>query len=203
MVPARSRFKPDETPLDAAILARVVQRDRRALAVFFEHYYDRIFGHVANLLRDRTQAEDLTQDIFLRLQSTVASLDPGRDPTAWVFTVATNAVRDHWRSAEHRRRSRRVDEERGGLATLAHPDPDVQTALEHDEDLRAVWAALQDLSQDDREVILLRDYEELPTAAVAEMLELKPDAVRQRHSRAVSRLAQRFAERNDQERRQP
>ena len=176
---------------------------RLDFAVFFEHYYERIYGHVANLLGDRTQAEDLTQDIFLRLQRTVTSLDPRRDPTPWVFTVATNAVRDHWRSADHRRSRRQVDAEHGGLMTLAHPDPDVQTAMEHDEDLRAVWAALQELSDDDREIILLRDYEELPTTAIAEMLNLKSDAVRQRHSRAVSRLAQRFAAGNDQERRQP
>ena len=201
MVPARSRFKPGETPLDAEILARVVKRDRRALAVFFEHFYDRVYSHVVNLLRDRTLADDLTQDIFIRLQRTIESLDPGRDPAGWVFTVATNVVRDYWRSGEHRRRGQEVDLQQGGAGNVTHPDPDVQTALEHDEELRAVWAALRELSLDDREVILLRDYEELPTAEIARMLDLKPDAVRQRHSRAVARLADIFTAGQDTERR--
>ena len=72
---------------------------------------------------------------------------------------------------------------------LPHPDPDVAAVLEHDEELRAVWAALDEVSTEDREIILLRDFEELPTAEIARMLDLNPDAVRQRHSRAVARLA--------------
>ena len=57
---------------------------------------------------------------------------------------------------------------------------------------RAVWGALAEVSPEDREIILLRDFEELPTADIAGMLELNKDAVRQRHSRAVARLSRAF-----------
>ena len=78
------------------------------------------------------------------------------------------------------------------LLRAAHPDPDVQSVMEKDEQLQAVWSALRRLRESDREIILLRDYEELSTADICEMLELTPDTVRQRHSRAVARLGELF-----------
>lgn len=200
MVPARSRFKNDEGALTPAILVRAARRDRGALELFFEHYYDRVYAHVVNLLRDPVLGQDLTQDVFLRLHKVIEKIDPDRDPTGWVFTIATNVVRDHWRSADHKRREA---ESRTGDPVdlnLAHPDRDVQSAMEKDEELKAVWAALHLLSLDDREVILLKDYEELSTAQIATMLELKPDAVRQRHARAVTRLGKAFDRNRTEER---
>ncbi len=194
MVPARSKFKTPDDGLDPAVLQQVVRREGPAMAVFFEYYYDRVYAHVAQLTRDRTIAEDLTQEIFIRLQKTIERLNPERDPTGWVFTVATNVVRDHWRSAGQRRRAAEVSTEAAGAHRLPHPDPDVAAVLEQDEELRAVWKALDEVSTEDREVILLRDFEELPTDEIALMLDLNPDAVRQRHSRAVARLAKAFKE---------
>ncbi len=195
MVPPRSRYHPEEPAPSPGLLRRVIRRDAEALDVFFEHYYDRIYAHVVNLLRDRTLGEDLTQEIFMRLHGAVERLDPDRDPTGWVFTVATNAVRDHWRSREHKRRSRELGVDDPAELDAPHPDPGVQSAMERDEDLRAVWAALHELKPEDREIILLRDYEELDTGAIAAALDLKPEAVRQRHSRALKRLARRFEDR--------
>jgi len=197
MVPPRSRFHADERPLAPELLRGVIARDPEAMDVFFDHYYDRVYAHVVNMLRDAVLGQDLTQEIFLRLHRGIERLDPQRDPTGWVFTVATNVVRDHWRSREHKRRERELGVEDQTMLDAAHPDPDVQSAMEKDEELRAVWAALHLLSDDDREIILLRDYEELDTADIARMLDIKPDAVRQRHSRAVARLGKTFREREE------
>ena len=190
MVPARSSFKGSGDDLSSAILTRVIRREPEALELFFDHFYDRIYAHVVNLLRDRTLAEDLTQEVFIRLHKVIDRLDPTREPAGWVFTVATNVVRDYWRSAEHRKRN--AEQGDPHEMALAHPDTDVHTAMEKDEDLTAVWTALHRLSVDDREVILLKDYEELSTADIGRVLDLKPDAVRQRHSRAVARLGKAF-----------
>ena len=199
MVPARSRFKDDAGALTPAILARVTQREPEALDLFFDHYYDRVYAHVVNLLRDVNLGEDLTQDVFMRMHRVVDRLDPERDPTGWVFTVATNVVRDYWRSADHKRKGAEVQTGDPGDWKVAHPDRDVQAAMESDEELKAVWAALETLSVEDREIILLKDYEELSTADISRMLSLQNDAVRQRHSRAVARLGKAFHERQESE----
>jgi RNA polymerase sigma-70 factor (ECF subfamily) len=162
------------------------------METFFNHFYDRVYAHVVNMLRDPILGQDLTQEIFLRLHHAVKRLDPQRDPTGWVFTVATNVIRDHWRSREHKRGERELSVEDHAELRAAHPDPDVQSVMEKDEELQAVWRALRRLRDPDREIILLRDYEELSTADICEMLELTPDTVRQRHSRAVARLGELF-----------
>jgi RNA polymerase sigma-70 factor (ECF subfamily) len=190
LVPARSSFKGGKDDLSSAILTRVIRREPEALELFFDHFYDRIYAHVVNLLRDRTQAEDLTQEVFIRLHKVIDRMDPAREPAGWVFTVATNVVRDYWRSAEHKKQA--AEQGDPHEMALAHPDADVHEAMEQDEQLQAVWAALHELSVDDREIILLKDYEELSTADISAMLDVKPDAVRQRHSRAVARLGKAF-----------
>ena len=182
-----------------AVLERVVRQDPDALDQFFSHYYDRIYAHVVNLMKDPILGQDLTQEVFLRLHRAVVKLDPQRDPTGWVFTVATNVIRDHWRSREHKRRERELMVEDQEDLKAAHPDPDVQSVMEKDEDLRQVWRALHRLSENDREIILLRDYEELDTKDICEMLELTPDTVRQRHSRAVGRLGELFRQLDENE----
>lgn len=196
MVPARSRFHGDERPLASAVLERVTQCEPEAMEMFFNHYYDRVYAHVVNMLRDPVLGEDLTQEIFLRLHGNINRLDPQRDPSGWVFTIATNVIRDHWRSREHKRGERELLVENQDQLNAAHPDPDVQSVMERDEELQAVWQALHSLREADREIILLRDYEELPTGDIAQILEIAPDAVRQRHSRAVDRLAKQFRELN-------
>jgi len=199
LVPARSQFKDDAGALTPDLLLRVTRREQEPLEVFFNHFYDRVYAHVVNLMRDTTLGEDLTQDVFMRLHRVIDRLDPQRDPAGWVFTVATNVVRDYWRSADHRRKDAEVHVEDPGDLPVAHPDRDVQAAMESDEELRAVWAALHTLSVEDREIILLRDYEELATADIGQMLDLKTDAVRQRHSRAVARLGKAFHKREQAE----
>ena len=79
MVPARSRFHGQEKPLASAVLERVVRREPDAMEAFFEHYYDRVYAHVVNLLRDPVLGQDLTQEVFLRLHRAVKHLDPQRD----------------------------------------------------------------------------------------------------------------------------
>lgn len=175
---------------DRALLLGVSRREPAALEKFFDLYYDRIFAHVARLLQDQHQAEDLTHEIFLHLNKTLDRLDPDRDPTGWVFTVATNCVRDHWRSRGHKDTTRSVGLETEHLEVLADDSMDAEQQLAQRQERDIVRHALLELPDRDREVILLRDYENLDTADVAMIIGAKPDAIRQRHSRAVTRLGE-------------
>ena len=65
-------------------------------------YFDRVYGYVRRLVGEDSLAEDVTQDVFLHLQRSFRSYDPARELSPWVFTIATNKVRDHWRSRRHR-----------------------------------------------------------------------------------------------------
>jgi RNA polymerase sigma-70 factor (ECF subfamily) len=179
-------------PVDREFLARVRRRDPAALEQFFDLYYDRLFGHVARLVQDDHLAEDLTHEVFLHLTRVLDRLDPGRDPAGWVFTVATNVVRDHWRSRSHKSKQRDTELKPEHHEVLAAQGDHPEDELKRTQDQELVRRALADLAEADREVILLRDFEQLDTATVAEVIGIKIDAVRQRHSRAVSRLGEAF-----------
>jgi RNA polymerase sigma factor (sigma-70 family) len=174
--------------LEEAVLRRVQNREPAAMEIFFEHFYDRVYGYVASLLRDRTLAEDIAHEAFLRLHKSLEKIDPSRDPAPWVFTVVSNIVRDHWRSKTHR--VSKDSSELSEIEELVSSGDGQLEELARDESAKAVRQALGELEADDREVILLRTYQEMDTPQISEILGIKPDAVRQRHSRAVKRLGE-------------
>ncbi len=180
-------------PLDRDLLVRVQRRNPAAMNVFFEAFIDRVYAYVVGLVRDEVMADDLVQDAFVRLHGAIDRLDPGRDPSGWVFTVVTNVVRDHWRSRAHRQRGSMVDVDAAwDLADSDTERPDRQ--LEAGERDHSVRAALERLSPADREVVLLKQYEGLKAPEIATILDVSPEAVRQRYSRAVRRLGSAYRE---------
>lgn len=185
-----SREEPKGTPFAAEFLNAVKLRQPDAMNRFFDHFYDRVFGYLCHLVQDTNLAADLTQDTFLRIHRTLDRLDPGRDPTGWVFTIAVNTVRDHWRSGAHKADTVRRASAQPEELPLADGKLGADEKLEKEAECQAVREAMADLAHDDREIILLRSYQELDTATIADLLQLKPDNVRQRHSRAVARLGQ-------------
>jgi RNA polymerase sigma-70 factor (ECF subfamily) len=180
--------------LDQETLRRVRARDPAALGRFFDGFYPRVYGHVAHLVGDPVLAEDLTQDAFLRMHRAIDRLDPERDPAAWVFTVTINTVRDHWRSREHKRGQQQADLDPERDLSLPNGGPGAHEKLEREEAARAVQQALRRLTETDREVILLRSYEELDSTVTGEIMGISPEAVRQRHRRALARLGEAYRE---------
>ncbi len=186
-VPAASE---DAGSLPRAILERLPRRDPAALAAFFDAYFDRVYGYVRRLVGDDHLAEDLTQDVFLHVQRSLESYDPARDIRPWVFTIATNKVRDHWRSRRHREAQGEEGGEDGsgfdGVAVLDPPEARLHAA-ELEERVRQAIEALPDGM---RMTVLLRVYEELSFEEIGAILERNEVAVRKRFSRALEVLRQ-------------
>lgn len=179
------------TRLDEQTLERVRRRDPAALELFFVAYVDRVYTYVRHLLRGADNVDDIVQSSFLAMHKAIDRLDPRRDPSGWVFTIVTNVLRDWWRSREYRLRGRHVDlDELWDTAPLGVES--VEERLVRAEEAAQLQAALDRLAPADRQVIWLRTYEELGVAEVAEILGITPEATRQRHSRAVQRLAREF-----------
>lgn len=185
---------------DTALLRSVRERHPESMRAFFDLYYDRVHAYLLRLVDDRHLAEDLTQEVFLRLHGALDRLDPERDPAPWVFTVASNLLRDYWRSAEHRRRGRMsdIDDLRDKSGDGAEDDLEALARAESEACLRRMLARL---AENDRQLVLLRGYAELDSAALAEILRISREAVRQRFSRAVKRLGELYRKHCEPERR--
>lgn len=175
--------------LDHEMLRRVRDRDPQAMEVFFEHFFARAYGFAVHLVSDTSLADDLVQEAFLKMHGALERLDPDRDPAAWVFTIVRNCARDHWRSRSFKTSQQNTDLDEAWDIASTDVSANPHRVLERTEDARAIQEALQTLSPADREVLLLKEFQGLSTTEIAVVLQATPEAVRQRHSRAVRRLA--------------
>jgi len=165
-----------------------------ALERFYSAYFDRVYGFVRRLLREEHLAEDVTQDIFMHIHKSLPSYDPTRELRPWVFTIATNKVRDFWRSRRHRDSQRELSISADDAPPLAVSDrrgPD--ELLEAGEVSSAVAAAIDDLPEIMRTTLVLRYYEGLSFEAIGAMVERNEIAVRKRYSRALDELRKRLS----------
>jgi len=171
------------------LLARVRAREPEALAAFFERTFDQVFGLVYRLLGDRSLAEDVTQEVFLKVHRAIHRLDIHRDPAPWLTTIACNACRDVWRSGPYRmgRRSDALDDP-AVAGRLASPDPGPEGGMLAAERERRVRAALARLPEPLRLAVLLHDYRGVSHEQAARLQGIHPAAARKRYSRALAAL---------------
>src|SRR5262249_16822328 len=171
-------------------LEGVRARDPRALEAFFTHYFHRVYGLVFRLVGTRPEAEDLTQEVFLKVYRALHTLDPRRDPEPWLVAIACNVCRDYWRSAAYRLRLRSAPldftVEAGGVL-VERGDP--QTKLIRREQEERVQAAIDRLPSPYRLAVVLYDYQGLSHEEIAALTGVSHAAARKRYSRALSALA--------------
>jgi RNA polymerase sigma-70 factor (ECF subfamily) len=178
----------------AEMRGRLARRDPAALAHFFDAFFDRVHAYLRRLVGDENLAEDLAQDVFLQALRALDGYDPGRDPRPWLFTIATNKLRDHWRAraAHGEDRETSLDrDELGGALALTEP-PDRVTSTE--EVATRVRAAIDALPEGLRATVLLRVYEGLSFEDIGRILERNEVAARKRYSRALGALREALGE---------
>jgi RNA polymerase sigma-70 factor (ECF subfamily) len=174
--------------------AKLPMRDPEALARFYEIYFDRVYGYLRRMLGEDHLAEDVTQDVFMHIQRSIHTYDPARAPGPWLFTIATNKLRDHWRSRRHRdlQLVTTIDDEERRIEPKAREDgplPALQTA----ELSRELSRAIDSLSPAMRETLVLRYFEGLSFEEIGERIGRNEAAVRKRYSRALADLRESLA----------
>ena len=149
---------------DLAILRKAQRGDERAFAIIVRSYETPVFNYVLRLVGDRALAEDLTQEVFLRVYQGLPSFSLRSRFTTWMFQVTKNRVLDELRAVERRPRTVLAIEDAPSLEVL-------DTPFENIEEMDAVWRAINGLSVDLRMALLLRDVVGLPYAEIADAME--------------------------------
>lgn len=172
-------------------LELVRERNPRALSMLFEFYFERIYGLAIRLLGDRDAAQDVTQDVFRKVYKAAGQLDPERDPGPWLMAITHNTCRDLWRSRGYKlsRRSTPIDE-LAGAAVLREKGDTPEEAVARAERAQRVQAAIQQLPEPYRSVVLLHDYRGLSHEEIAVAVGATYAAVRKRYSRALAKLGE-------------
>ena len=176
---------------DETLAIRAAGGDEAAFEALVRRYQHRVFG-LARRLTSETDAPDVVQETFLQVYRNLRGFRGDSRFSTWLYRIATNASLMHRRS-----RARRPAESLEAYlpqfdARGKHlPTPDaLRVASRVDETLdrkalaEKAQAAIDRLPDLDREAFVLRDLEELPTAEVAQVLNLEPATVRQRVHRA-------------------
>jgi RNA polymerase sigma-70 factor (ECF subfamily) len=158
------------------------------LAALVETYSSLLFRVAHSVLRSRAEAEDVVQDVFVRVLEHRRSLAAVRDMRVWLVRVAWNLAIDR------RRRLRPEQFDEGFAESLVARNLAADEALKEAQRLRSVLRELERLPKAERNVLLLSVVEELGTAEMAEVLGRSESAIRALLFRARTRLRERLEE---------
>jgi RNA polymerase sigma-70 factor (ECF subfamily) len=154
-------------PQPELFLLRQAQRgSERAFAELVRTYETPVFNYVYRMVGDRPLAEDLTQDIFLRVYQGLGGFSLRCRFTTWLFQVAKNRVLDELRARERKPQTPLVVED------LPRRLDVVDAPVERVEAIDAVWRAVAELNADLKMALLLRDVVGLSYTEIADSLEI-------------------------------
>lgn len=156
--------------------------DGDALAGLYDAYVQRIYRYAALWLRDASEAEDLTEQVFMRMLESIASFQLGRAPfSAWLFRIAHNLIVDYQRKQRSRARYVRME---GPL--LRSDDPSELAIIE--VQMAAVREAVKELPASQQQVIALRFGGQQSIAEVAQVMSRSEAAVKSLQYKAIQTL---------------
>ncbi len=180
---------------ESALVTRATQRDHDAFSQLYVLYFDRVYRYVRLKLGNPVEAEDTTALVFFNAWRTIHHFSPQRESSfaAWLFRLAHNAVVDRYRSMRDTVSLDTTDQRPVVRMTLPGPEALVERKLT----IAELTAALQVLTEEQREVILLRFVEGLSAREVGEILGKNEGAVRGMQFRAIEALRRAMKRRHE------
>ena len=159
----------------------------------FASYEKPILGFVLQMVRDESVAEDLTQEIFLKVHRSLPGFEGRSKLSTWVYRIATKACLDHFRSSSHKKGERtdalEGDVPAGSLDEAARSGVvPLEERVVKEEMGGCVREFVDDLPEDYRAVVVLHDLQGFKNREIAEILECSIGAVKIRLHRARTKL---------------
>ena len=207
VVPARKLRGEENTqePDWSAIIRRCMKGDSGAWAELVRAHHRRVYSLCYRFTGNATDAEDLTQDVFLKIYSNLTSFDSARGSLqVWITTMTRNLLVDNFRRTRNQRATSSLDEgwesseELAPVERLSSKAPSPHESAAQKELARMVQEALTRVSPDLREAVILRDLQDMDYREIAQVLGIPEGTVKSRISRGRAELA-RLLERNQRE----
>ena len=182
---------------DVQRMLAVQQGNRLAFEELMRHYYPRILNFIYRFVGNQGTAEDLAQEVFMRVYNSAPRYRPNSKFQTWLYTIAKNVALNDLRRS--RRLAYSIDEPAEGddhkyykdIGELKENAPDEKIIQK--EKAARVRAAISKLPENQRVAILLRRYEEFSYAEIAATLNVSDKAVKSLLSRAMQNLKKRLA----------
>jgi RNA polymerase sigma-70 factor (ECF subfamily) len=186
--------------LDAQLMLRVRDGDEHSFGILLEKHRNPVIHFVYRMVQDRAIAEELSQEVFLRVYRSRGTYEPTARFTTWLFRIATHLALNWLRDGRKERGHQRLDapmksEKDGDMPAREVPDrkPSAEQRMVYETRLREVREAIALLPEKQRAAVLMHKYEEMDYSQISNVLECSESAVKSLLFRAYETLRARLA----------
>lgn len=174
----------DEAPAEESLVQQAIAGRPEAFAHLYDNYIDRIYRFILYRVSDVATAEDLTSLVFMKAWQSLPRYRKRKlSFRAWLFQIARNSIIDHYRTSKETVSLETV------AATAIDSMPTIPELIQRQMTGERLWTRLQQLTDEQREVLLLKFVEGMSTKEVAGIMKKRQGAIRALQMRALSTLA--------------
>ena len=163
--------------------------DQAAFEQLLNHYQKPVYHQALRLVGNPEDAADVTQEVFIKVWKHLPSFRGESSFSTWLYRLTDNAALDLIRREKKRRGDSSLDDEESALTLPADPAPTPHQAIEQKELHQAVADGLAQLSEEHRQVLVMREINGLSYEQIGSILDLSPGTVKSRIARARISLA--------------
>ena len=171
-----------------ALIQRCLRGDQAAWDQIVKQYWRKVFNVAYKFVGRHDEAEDLTQDIFLKIFKSLDTFDRRANFQTWLISVSRNLCIDHYRSVRKERETIDRDVDANELTPASREPGPVATLVQRDR-VSLLKQALATLPETLRTAVVLRDLQELSYQEIADRLQLAEGTVKSRINRGRTELA--------------
>jgi RNA polymerase sigma-70 factor, ECF subfamily len=181
---------------DVQLMLDVKAGDEQSFALLLQRYRSPLVNFLYRMVRNREQAEDLAQEVFIRVYRARADYVPSAKFTTWLFRIATNLALNSLRDTRHQRMEISLDapvtaDAEGGderALDVADKHPDIEQHLVEESRKTMIKHAIDKLPEKQRAAVLLHKYQELDYGEIAKILSCSESALKSLLFRAYETL---------------
>lgn len=188
-----------DTLTDADVMLRVKAGDDTAFAYLVQKYRRPMINFMYRMSHNSAAAEDLAQEVFLRVYRSREGYEPSAKFTTWLYRIATNLAVNHARDTRHERPEAMVsldepDEESGTTMDVADSSLTAEQAIVRRERMQAIRQKVQALPERQRLAVIMHKYQQFDYKQIAEVLKLSESATKSLLFRAYETLREQLKE---------
>ncbi|MBF0518651.1 MAG: RNA polymerase sigma factor [Nitrospirae bacterium] len=182
-----NNFNSDYWYVDVELVNLVKKGDNNAFEKLVERHMNNLYRYCYFILKEQMDAEDASKEAFVRSFENINSIDDGRRYYSWVKTTAKNICFDMLKNRQREGGELPEDDVFNDSMSIGPKPPD--KLVEEKETKAAIWKALSELNDYDREIIVLRHFGELTFKQIAPKIGITENAVKLRFYRALEKLS--------------
>jgi RNA polymerase sigma-70 factor (ECF subfamily) len=180
---------------DAELMLRVQQGDGASFGVLLGKHRSSVVHFLYRMVQNHAVAEELAQEVFLRVYRSRSTYEPTAKFTTWLFRIATHLALNSLRDGKNERLQEHLDDDTGDLPVRQVSDrrPSVEQTMVYEVKLAEIRQAVAALPEKQRAAVLMHKYEEMEYTQIAGVLSCSESAVKSLLFRAYETLRKRLA----------